>query len=41
MEYDPEGLVEQAGDALGIPLGQVAEDLNRFRDLMERTLKGE
>ena len=37
MEYDPEGLVEQAGDALGIPLGQVAEDLNRFRDLMERT----
>jgi len=37
MEYDPEGLLEQAGDALGIPLGQVADDLNRFRDLMEET----
>jgi uncharacterized protein YndB with AHSA1/START domain len=36
MEYDPEGLLEQAGDALGIPLGQVEEDLNRFRDLMEK-----
>ena len=36
MEYDPEGFFEQAGDALGIPLGQVAEDLNRFRDLMEK-----
>ena len=35
MEYDPEGFLEQAGDALGIPLGQVEEDLNRFRDLME------
>ena len=35
MEYDPEGLLEQAGDALGIPLGQVEEDLSRFRDLME------
>jgi hypothetical protein len=37
MEYDPEGLLEQAGDALGITLGQVEEDLNRFRDLMEKT----
>jgi uncharacterized protein YndB with AHSA1/START domain len=36
MEYDPEGFFEQAGDALGIPLSQVAEDLNRFRDLMEK-----
>ena len=36
MEYDPEGFLEQAGDALGIPLGQVAEDLNRFRDMMEK-----
>ena len=35
IDYDPEGLLEQAGDALGIPLGQVEEDLNRFRDLME------
>jgi hypothetical protein len=35
MEYQPEGFIEQAGDALGIPLGQVAEDLNRFREFME------
>jgi hypothetical protein len=35
MEYEPEGFFEQAGDALGIPLGQVAEDLNRFRACME------
>ena len=35
MEYEPEGFIEQAGDALGIPLGQVAEDLNRFREFME------
>jgi uncharacterized membrane protein len=35
MEYEPEGIIEQAGDALGVPLGQVAEDLNRFREFME------
>ncbi|HEX6563455.1 MAG TPA: SRPBCC family protein [Chthoniobacterales bacterium] len=35
MEYEPEGFIEQAGDALGIPLGQVAENLNRFREFME------
>jgi hypothetical protein len=35
MEYEPEGFIEQAGDALGIPLGQVAEDLNRFREFIE------
>jgi uncharacterized protein YndB with AHSA1/START domain len=35
MEYEPEGLIEQAGNALGIPLGQVAEDLNRFREFIE------
>ena len=35
MEYEPEGFIEQAGDALGIPLGRVAEDLNRFREFME------
>ncbi|PWT87075.1 MAG: hypothetical protein C5B58_00355 [Acidobacteria bacterium] len=36
MEYEPEGFIEQVGDALGLSLGQVAEDLNRFRDLMEK-----
>jgi uncharacterized protein YndB with AHSA1/START domain len=35
MEYEPEGFLEQAGDVLGLPLGQVAEDLNRFREFME------
>jgi uncharacterized membrane protein len=40
IEYEPEGFIEQAGDALGIPLGQVAEDLNRFRELMEQREEG-
>ncbi|MBV8276336.1 MAG: DUF2934 domain-containing protein [Verrucomicrobia bacterium] len=35
MEYEPEGFIEQVGDALGFPLGQLADDLNRFRELME------
>ncbi|MBV8099741.1 MAG: DUF2934 domain-containing protein [Verrucomicrobia bacterium] len=35
MEYEPEGFIERAGDALGIPLSQVADDLNRFREFME------
>lgn len=35
MEYEPEGFIEQAGDVLGIPLGRVAENLNRFREFME------
>jgi polyketide cyclase/dehydrase/lipid transport protein/DUF2934 family protein len=39
MEYEPAGLIEQAGDALGIPLGQVADDLNRFRKFMESERK--
>ena len=30
MEYEPEGFLEMAGDVLGIPSGQVEEDLNRF-----------
>jgi Protein of unknown function (DUF2934) len=41
MEYEPEGFLEQAGDVLGFPLGQVAEDLNRFRDLMEQRREGD
>jgi hypothetical protein len=35
MEYEPEGFLERAGDALGIPSGQVEGDLNRFRDFIE------
>ncbi len=37
MEYEPEGFLEMAGDVLGIPSGQVEEDLNRFRDFIEQT----
>jgi hypothetical protein len=36
MEYEPEGLLERAGDALGIPSSQVEGDLKRFRDFIER-----
>jgi uncharacterized protein YndB with AHSA1/START domain len=36
MEYEPEGLIERAGDALGIPSGQVEGDLKRFRDFIEK-----
>jgi hypothetical protein len=37
MEYEPEGILEMAGDALGIPSDQVEEDLKRFRDFIEQT----
>jgi hypothetical protein len=33
--YEPEGFIKSAGDVLVIPLGQVAEDLNQSRELME------
>jgi uncharacterized protein YndB with AHSA1/START domain len=36
MEYEPEGLLEKAGDALGIPSSQVEGDLKRFRDFIEK-----
>ena len=39
MEYEPEGFLETAGDVLGIPSGQVEEDLKRFRDYIEQTGK--
>jgi hypothetical protein len=39
MEYEPEGFWETAGDVLGIPSGQVEEDLKRFRDFIEQTGK--
>jgi Domain of unknown function (DUF2382) len=35
IEYEPEGFVEKAGDALGIPSGRVEGDLKRFRDFIE------
>jgi uncharacterized membrane protein len=36
MEYEPEGFLEKAGDALGIPSGRVEGDLKRFRDFIEK-----
>jgi uncharacterized protein YndB with AHSA1/START domain len=39
MEYEPQGFLEMAGDLLGIPSGQVEEDLERFRDFIEQTEK--
>ncbi len=35
MDYEPEGMLEKAGDALGIPSGRVEGDLRRFRDYIE------
>jgi hypothetical protein len=39
MDYEPEGLLEMAGDVLGIPAGQVEGDLNHFRDFIEQAGK--
>ncbi|MCZ2847262.1 SRPBCC family protein [Modestobacter sp. VKM Ac-2978] len=35
LEYEPEGVVEQAGDKLGIVGRQVKSDLAKFKDLIE------
>ena len=35
LEYEPEGLVEQVGDKLGIVERQVTADLERFKELVE------
>jgi carbon monoxide dehydrogenase subunit G len=35
LEYEPEGLVEQVGDKLGIVERQVKADLQRFKELIE------
>ncbi len=35
LEYEPEGLVEKAGDALGVVGRQVTSDLERFKALVE------
>jgi hypothetical protein len=33
--YDPEGLVEKTGDALGVVSSQVEGDLERFKEFIE------
>jgi uncharacterized membrane protein len=35
LDFDPEGLVEKAGDALGIVRARTHDDLERFRDFIE------
>ena len=35
LEYDPEGFVETAGDALGVVKARVKGDLERFKDFIE------
>jgi uncharacterized membrane protein len=35
LEYEPDGLVEKAGDLIGIVKGRVKGDLERFKDYIE------
>jgi uncharacterized membrane protein len=35
MEFEPEGALESAGDAMGVPERQVEADLKRFKDFIE------
>jgi uncharacterized membrane protein len=35
IDYDPEGAVETAGDALGVLTGRVRGDLDRFKEFIE------
>ncbi len=37
MAYEPEGLVEKAGDLLGIASHRVQGDLERFKQYIERS----
>ncbi len=37
MSFDPEGVLENVGDALGVPERQVEGDLKRFKEFMERS----
>ena len=35
LDFDPEGLVEKAGDALGIVSSRTKSDMKRFKDFIE------
>jgi uncharacterized membrane protein len=35
LDVDPDGIVESAGDALGVPKRRVKGDLERFKELIE------
>jgi len=36
MEYEPEGIIEKAGDMLGVVTGRVEGDLQRFKQFIEQ-----
>jgi uncharacterized membrane protein len=36
MDYDPEGIVENVGDAVGVVSGRVQGDLTRFKEFIEQ-----
>jgi uncharacterized membrane protein len=36
MEYDPKGLVENVGDAVGVVSARVEGDLHRFKEFIEK-----
>ncbi len=35
LDYEPEGMMEKAGDAMGVVSGKVQGDLERFKDFIE------
>jgi uncharacterized membrane protein len=35
LEYEPEGVVENVGDAIGVVSARVKGDLERFKDYLE------
>ncbi len=35
MDYEPEGMVEKAGDVMGVVFGRVEGDLHRFKEFIE------
>lgn len=35
MEYEPEGMMENVGDAIGIASHRIAGDMNRFKEYIE------
>jgi uncharacterized membrane protein len=36
LEYDPEGIIENVGDAVGVVSSRVKGDLERFKEFIER-----
>jgi uncharacterized membrane protein len=36
LDYDPEGVVENLGDAIGVVSGRVKGDMERFKEFIER-----